>query len=725
MTAAACIALTELGFSAQGEMAETTAHTETEQSAAASEPLSYSLGETVVTATRKREPLNKIPANVTVITAKELAARNVFSIREALGKEAGLYVSPTADVTGGVSLRGFSDKDILVMYNGQPLNSSFDGTVTWDSVPLDTVDRIEIVRGAGSSLYGGHAVAGVINIITKRAEKEGIHGDAVLSYGSNNTLKHGIQVTGGEGRLSFRAGYEKRTSDGWPGYFVSNKVNVSGAATATGALHRLSDGKYVVGSRGAKRRKNENVSLAFSYDFDAVRSISYSYMHHSYRYDYHNPFSYVIGAGGVPTFSGTVLTPTGYVQIRPSDYLGYLGQREQDVHRLSYEDAAHHLKLSIGYSDTYKAGYSSASASATSTSWTGAGARTEYPSQNYNIDLQRQWKFGPHSLLAGLAWMKDEMCYRNYNLSHWRDWGSTVGAATRVSGGSIASSALFIQDEWTLNPRWGLNLGMRFDQIDKRDGYAVVSGVRTNYPARTFRAWSPKVAVSYALQKDIMLYASFGKSFNPPSIFKLYRRAGSAMSSAVQANPDLIPETSCTYEVGIKHKINNKTTYGLTLFRVDTDDKIALATRGGVKAYYNMNTATTKGMELDIHHRVSRAWQTYFNYTFESGSLTEGGSTIRNWDLPRHMVHFGADYTYKKFNGVLDAQYVGARQKIDAATGEYGAEDAFFLTNFYLNYRPSSQAKIQLGIENLFNRKFFANEAAKERSYTLSINYSF
>lgn len=48
------------------------------------------------------------------------------------------------------------------------------------------------------------------------------------------------------------------------------------------------------------------------------------------------------------------------------------------------------------------------------------------------------------------------------------------------------------------------------------------------------------------------------------------------------------------------------------------------------------------------------------------------------------MVRFGADYTHKKFNGILDAQYVGARQKVDAATGEYRAEDSFFLANLYL-----------------------------------------
>ena len=131
-------------------------------------PDEHTLGETVVTATRIAEPRMKIPANVTVITAKDLEKRHAFSLRDALTREAGIYVAPTADVKDGVMLRGFSGADILVMYNGQMLNTAFDGGVNWDSIPLTNIDRIEIVRGAGSSLYGGHAVAGVINIITKK-----------------------------------------------------------------------------------------------------------------------------------------------------------------------------------------------------------------------------------------------------------------------------------------------------------------------------------------------------------------------------------------------------------------------------------------------------------------------------------------------------------------------------------------------------------------------------
>ncbi len=685
----------------------------------------HDLGETTVTATRISEPVNKVPANVTVITAKELEKRHVFSLREALEREAGIYVSPTADVKDGLSLRGFGGTNILVMYNGQQLNNSFDGGVNWDSIPLDNIERVEIVRGAGSSLYGGHAVAGVINIITKDKETPGIHGEANLSYGSNNTWKRGVQVSGSEGRVSFRLGYEKRTSDGWAGYFVTPRVSSGNkAGTVTGDLPQAANGRYIIGSRGAKDKKSENTFLDLKYAFDEERSLDYTYMHNSYRYSYHDPFTYLKNPDGTPAFSGILrLSPKRYIEVDPSDYLGYNGERGQDIHKLRYEDAKNDFKVGVGYSDTYKDGYSS-TGDATSINWTGAGGRTEYPNQNYNVDLQKKWQIRNNTLLAGAAWMKDTMRYRSYRLSNWMDWRSVVGAPTMQSGGSIISTALFVQDELALDARWKLQLGLRYDKFNKQDGYSYVKTVRKDYEDRTFSAWSPKLAISYEPQKDTLVFLSFGKSFNPPSIYKLYRRAGDKMSS-VQANPELTPETSTTYELGVKQKINKNTSYGVTLFRVATDDKIALATLGGVKAYYNMNSAMVKGMELDVKHRLSRDWRTYLNYTFESGELTYGGVTERNWDIPKHMLNFGVDYTHGNFNGVLDAQYVGARQSVDSITGEYGSEDSFFLTNLYLNYNVDKNLKLQLAVRNLFDRNFYAYEATSGRTYTLGASYAF
>lgn len=694
----------------------------------------HALGETVVTATRVAAPLSKVPANVTVITAKEIEKRSATSVRDILAREASVFVSPTADTKDGLMLRGHSSSDVLVLYNGQQVNAGFDGSLAWDSIPIDDIDRIEIVRGAGSSLYGGHAVAGVINIVTKTPPKDGeLHGSVMTSYGTNNTWRRSLRVTGNEGKLSFRTGYEKRTTDGYPGYFAKGSVTTkaTGTEAANTSLPRDAAGNYLVGSRGDKEKDNENITFGLRYDFSKDKYLDYSYTHADYRYDYNNPFTYLYDAAGNPIYNGYVKVDGKTIQAKYANYLGYHGERGQDMHALRYEDKKNAFKVELDYNDIYKEGYSSVSSSApTSLDWEGAGERSSYPSKHYGIDLQKTWKLGNHTLLAGGAWMKDTMDYKNYHLSSWKDLSSVVGSPTVLSEGNLKSSALFFEDEYAFAPKWTLGAGLRYDRFDKADGYSSLldsktgSYKRKDYPDESFTAWSPKVALSYEPQKDMLLYMSFGKSFNPPSIFKLYRRASDAMSS-VQPNPDLTPEVSDTYEIGFKQRLGSRLTWNADVFRIHTKDKIALGTQNGVKSYYNADSAFAKGFELGLNYRLTHDWQTYLNYTFESADLTTGGVTERDWDIPKHMLHMGLDWTKGRYNAGIDATYVSARQDVSATTGEYGAYDAYFLTNLYVNYKIEKNFKAQFTVNNLFDRDFYSGEAAYGRTYTFGLQLDF
>ena len=375
--------------------------------------------------------------------------------------------------------------------------------------------------------------------------------------------------------------------------------------------------------------------------------------------------------------------------------------------------------------DLKKEGYSSADSSATSTDWDGKGSLASYPSKNYNFDFQKTWEFDKHNVIAGFAWMKEKMTYTSYSLTNWNDWNS-ISSLSSINSGSTHTFALFAQDQYTLSEQWKVYTGVRFDQYKKEGGYSYLASgnSRQDFSSKSFSEVSPKIAFEYTADDRTTYFTSYGHSFNPPSIYKLYRRAGTSMSS-VQANPDLEPETSNTFELGMKRDLDDNTSLGITLFHVKTKDKIALATKNGVKAYYNLDNATAKGVELELKHKLNDNWSSYFNYTYERGENESNDQTTRNWDIPRHLLHAGVDYTYGKADWGLDAQYVSERQSPDADTGEYGSEDAFFLMNTYLNYKATDQIDLQFGIQNLLDRKFYASEATSGRTYTLSVNYSF
>lgn len=149
----------------------------------------FQLQEMVVTATKTLKELKETPASVDVVTAQDIQERNVKSVPEALQQLPGVYMSQVAQ--GGIQIRGFESDNILILLDGMPMNTTYNNNMEWEMLPVENIERIEVVKGAGSSLYGGRAVGAVVNIITKdqTMAKGESKINAVLDYGSNNTWK--------------------------------------------------------------------------------------------------------------------------------------------------------------------------------------------------------------------------------------------------------------------------------------------------------------------------------------------------------------------------------------------------------------------------------------------------------------------------------------------------------------------------------------------------------
>lgn len=149
----------------------------------------FQLQEMVVTATKTLKELKETPASVDVVTAQDIQERNVKSVPEALQQLPGVYMSQVAQ--GSIQIRGFESDNILILLDGMPMNTTYNNNMEWEMLPVENIERIEVVKGAGSSLYGGRAVGAVVNIITK--DQTMVKGEskinAVLDYGSNNTWK--------------------------------------------------------------------------------------------------------------------------------------------------------------------------------------------------------------------------------------------------------------------------------------------------------------------------------------------------------------------------------------------------------------------------------------------------------------------------------------------------------------------------------------------------------
>ena len=183
----------------------------------------------------------------------------------------------------------------------------------------------------------------------------------------------------------------------------------------------------------------------------------------------------------------------------------------------------------------------------------------------------------------------------------------------------------------------------------------------------------------------------------------------------------------------MKKKLSDSTNLGVTLYHVKTDDKIeATGLIPGesfmgkkVKKYINLSWEKRKGIEFDLTHKFSDKYSGYFNYAWQRGTKDYNGTESNQYTIPKHLLHAGIEYNYDKWNALLDCQYVSERQSPDSPTGEYGAEDAFFVVNTAINYTLSKGVVLQFGINNLFNREFYCSEATSGRTYSVGLHYSF
>ncbi len=175
--------------------------------------------EVVVTGTRFEQVVEKIPAHVTVITEDQIEASGARSVPDILRSLGGVLVR---DLNGNgnnqiVDMGGFgetADRHVAVVINGRRINPIDQSGIRWTLIPVENIERIEVLHGAGSVLYGDNAMGGVINIITKEG-KEGFQFNSELGYGNLHTRRGYAAVDFGRGPLSVHLGGVRFETDGY------------------------------------------------------------------------------------------------------------------------------------------------------------------------------------------------------------------------------------------------------------------------------------------------------------------------------------------------------------------------------------------------------------------------------------------------------------------------------------------------------------------------------
>lgn len=174
------------------------------------------LKETVVTATRTETRADDLISDVAVIGREQIEASTARTLPELLARTAGLQMSANGGrgKQSSVFIRGAENRHTILLVDGVRLGSATAGTPSWDTIPVEMIERIEILKGPASALYGSDGVGGVVQVFTRKG-REGFHPHAALTAGSYGHRTASAGLSGGQGGLGYAIGMQRTRERGF------------------------------------------------------------------------------------------------------------------------------------------------------------------------------------------------------------------------------------------------------------------------------------------------------------------------------------------------------------------------------------------------------------------------------------------------------------------------------------------------------------------------------
>lgn len=244
---------------------------------AAAEP-APAMGDLIVTASRTSEALTDTLAPVSVVTRDDLERLQSQDVLDALVGLPGMTFASNGGPgkSSSLFLRGTESDHVLVLIDGIKVGSATTGSTPFEQIPVDQIDRIEIVRGPRSSLYGSEAIGGVIQIFTRRGARDGLTPSFAMGGGTRGDGRIEAGLRGGDGHTWFSVGLSGRTTDGVDVRPILDEPDRDGYRNLAGSLrlgHAFEDGAEVSASvlraegenefDGASQNETESVNQVF------------------------------------------------------------------------------------------------------------------------------------------------------------------------------------------------------------------------------------------------------------------------------------------------------------------------------------------------------------------------------------------------------------------------------------------------------------------------------
>jgi iron complex outermembrane receptor protein len=592
----------------------------------------------VITASRVLENIKKSASSITVITDSQFRKMGARYLADVLRTVPGMGALYEHDQTYRIDARGIlkgSGQHILFMINSHPLNENFSGgaMLLYDTALLDNVQRIEVIRGPGSALYGANAFAGVINIITKSAEE--IDGIQVTARGGSfQTQEYNVLFGKSFGEFTISANAQYFDTEGAEVYIEQDSITqidqlgiLYGFPAASRAPDDVStsDQKYDVSlglaykgfsfeGHYVERDKNAPISLTGALtDKNQDQINTYNLMvgyeneiHEKLLFSgklYRNHYASKADYQGYPP--GTlVVTPDGPALLG-SD--GAIVQLDRKENRTGAEVVA-----------TYTPG---------ETHTIVAGGSYEHM-ELYDVEYAANFLYTPvQNVIVLLPAIQD---LSDPSTNYAKDADRTF-------------QALFLEDLWDIREDMRITVGARYDSY---------SDFGSSFNPRAGLTWE------FIPGYDVKLL--YGKAFRAPSFIELYAQNNPALIG----NPDLEPEIVHTYEVSAGAEITDALSGRVTGFFSQIFDSInQVQTEEGFQ-YQNADELQSQGVEMEARYDFGKGTYLTASYTYQDVEYEDTGERYQY--APQHKGSILTNFRISKYlNLSADAYFQGKYTRLD------------------------------------------------------------
>ena len=688
------------------------------------------LREVTITATRAEKAVGDVGRSVTVLTAADLQQSVYRNVAEVLSQQAGIYVVGTGQnfgMTQSIFLRGANSNQTTILVDGIRVTdaSGINNALDLSELSLAQVERLEIVRGSHSTLYGSAAIGGVVNIITKKENTAGWHPQAALETGTFGK---------GTGLFNQQAGVNFTHPTGFYLNAAAENQRIQGLdATVDTAAAGLKN--IPARDQDDYRRLTLAGKLGFR---NQQWDVFGAYRQTDQQTDF-DKRAYTDDDNAVIDFTRHLFTYSAAYTFSPRVQVRYLG----------------------GYSRMFRATVDDSSA----VDATGVTDHTSSSGANRGAtatdELQLNFTGTNITAVAGLGRNQESMNARSYYYNK-----STFGvyeSRSDLDSLRLKATTTNVFGHLEVNGAW-LAPALKALQL------AV--GARYNRHSRFGNYTTVEINPSYRVAANTLFYGVYATGFNAPSLYQLYTPNQNTTSGITRGNRQLQPETSASYEIGVKQTFGT-TQLGLAYFSTDVKNTIEYVylwtpnkplgeltfTDYQGDLYLNLSRQLTRGVELDFKSELTPKVQLGGNLSLVNGSLKAKPTDVNTTETKGNQVQFynngafvtkaveipglvrrpntaNVNLTYQpgpKLGLRLDMRYTGARADIyyDAGRGPFGALGTAALADYTLldvaaRFHFTPQLTANLRVENVLDKEYqeINGFRSRGRGFYLSLRYS-